>query len=104
MDRQTLFTTILGVCVLNGLFSPYLAIAIPVTATLMPELLPRSGPWVLFWSAIFVANATLLFSGVPAALYERLVQRDPAGDGAMYVWLGAALLLTLPALQTLGRF
>lgn len=103
MDRQTLLATIIGVCVLNGLFSPYLAIAVPITVALVPELFPRTGPWILFFSSIFLSTATLLFSGVPAALYERLVDKDPNGMTSMYIWLGIAVLLTLPALGTLSR-
>jgi hypothetical protein len=103
MHRQTLLTPILVVCVLNGIFSPYLNIAIPITTVLMPEVFPKSREWVLFFSSVFVATATLLWSGVPAALYERLIERDPAGKTSMYVWLGGAVLLSLPAIETFGR-
>lgn len=97
-DRQTLFLIVLGVCVANGIFSPYLRLAIPVAAVLLPELFPRTLEWVLFWSSVLVASATLLLSGVPAALYERLVERDGAGTASMWIWLAGAAALTLPAL------
>jgi hypothetical protein len=100
-DRQTLALFVLGVCIVNGMFSPYLKIAIPVTTALMPELFPRTIEWVLFWSSILVSSATLLFSGVPAALYERLVERNPEATVSMWIWLGGAALLSLPVLQTL---
>jgi hypothetical protein len=41
---------------------------------------------------------------VPAALYERLVAKVPDDLTSMYIWLGVAALLTLPALGTLSRF
>lgn len=97
-DRQTLFLIVLGVCVANGIFSPYLRLAIPVAAVLLPELFPRTLEWVLFWSSVLVASATLLLSGVPAALYERLVERDGAGTASMWIWLAGAAALSLPAL------
>jgi heme/copper-type cytochrome/quinol oxidase subunit 3 len=97
MDRQTLFPLILAVCVVNGIFSPYLNIAVAVTAVLLPELFPRTVEWVLFWSSILLSTATLLFSGVPAALYERLVERDSMAS--VWIWLGAASVLTLPAVD-----
>jgi hypothetical protein len=100
-DRQTLALFVLGVCIVNGMFSPYLKIAIPVTTALMPELFPRTIEWVLFWRSILVSSATLLFSGVPAALYERLVERNPEATVSMWIWLGGAALLSLPVLQTL---
>jgi hypothetical protein len=100
-DRQTLALLVLGVCIVNGMFSPYLKIAIPLTTALMPELFPRTIEWVLFWSSILVSSATLLFSGVPAALYERLVERNPEATVSMWIWLGGAAALSLPVLQTL---
>jgi hypothetical protein len=38
---------------------------------------------------------------VPAALYERLVERDPEATPSMWIWLGGAATLSLPVLQTL---
>jgi hypothetical protein len=77
LDRQELLPLIIGVCIVNGIFSPYLNLAVPVTAVLMPELFPRTIEWVLFWSSILLSSATLLFSGVPAALKQGPVQSDP---------------------------
>jgi hypothetical protein len=99
VDRQTLLIVVLCVCIVNGIFSPYLSVAIPISAVLMPELFPRTVQWVLFWSSILLASATLLFSGVPAALYERWIERDPAGAVSMWIWLGGAVVLSLPAVQ-----
>ena len=95
MDRQTLFPLILGVCVVNGIFSPYLNLSVAVTAVLLPELFPRTVEWVLFWSSILLSTATLVFSGVPAALYERLVERESMAS--TWIWLAGASALTLPA-------
>ena len=97
LDRQGLVPLIVVVCIVNGIFSPYLMLAIPVTAVLMPELFPRTLEWVLFWSSILMASATLLFSGVPAALYERLVERNPEAATSMWIWLAGAAVLCLPA-------
>jgi hypothetical protein len=93
-DRQTLLMATVVVCMVNGIFSPYLKLALPVALALMPELFPRTIEWVLFWSSILLASATLLFTGVPAALYERLVESDSIAS--MWIWLAGAALLTLP--------
>jgi hypothetical protein len=98
LDRHTLLLIVLGLSIVNGIFSPYLNIAVPVSAALMPELFPRTLEWVLFWASLLVSSATLLFSGVPAALYERLVERDGQGSTSMWIWVAAATLLCLPAL------
>ena len=99
LDRQTLFLLVIGVCIVNGIFSPYLRIAIPISAVLMPELFPRSLEWVLFWSSVLLASATLLFSGVPAGLYERLVERGTEGTVSMWIWLAGAAALSLPVVH-----
>ena len=100
-DRHMLFTLVIGVAVVNGIFSPYLNIAVPITAVLMPEMFPRDPSWVLFFSSIFVASATLLFAGVPAAVHERL-GTDPDAAGPMWTWLVVAMLMTVPALPNIG--
>jgi hypothetical protein len=97
IDRQTLLLIVICTCVVNGIFSPYLNIAIPISAALLPELFPRTAEWVLFWGSIWLSSATLLFSGVPAALYERLIERDPENEISMWIWLAGAAVLTLPA-------
>jgi hypothetical protein len=99
LDRQTLFLIVLAISVANGIFSPFLNIAIPVAAVLLPELFPRTVEWVLFWSSILLASATLLLSGVPAALYERLIERSAPGMSSMWIWLAGAAALSLPAAQ-----
>ena len=101
-DRHMLFTLVIGVAVVNGIFSPYLNIAVPITAVLMPEMFPRNPSWVLFFSSILVASATLLFAGVPAALHERLQPEHPEATGPMWTWLTLTLLLTLPALPNIA--
>jgi heme/copper-type cytochrome/quinol oxidase subunit 3 len=97
MDRQNVLPFVLSVCIFNGIFSPFLTLAIPVTAVLMPEVFPREIQWVLFWSSILISTATLLVSGVPAALYERLVERNPEAAMTSWIWLAGAVALTLPA-------
>ena len=97
IDRQTLFLTVIGLCVVNGIFSPFLKLAIPITAALLPELFPRTLEWVLFWSSVLLSSATLLFSGVPAALYERLAARGGESAASTWIWLGGAAALSFPA-------
>jgi len=102
LDRQTLLLLLIGLCIVNGIFSPFLKVAIPITAALMPELFPRTLEWVLFWSSILLSSATLLFSGVPAALYEHLSSARRDSTASMWIWLGGALLLSLPAVGRLA--
>jgi hypothetical protein len=100
LDRQTLLLMVVGLCIVNGIFSPFLNVAVPISAALMPELFPRTLEWVLFWASVLLSTATLLFSGVPAALYERFAGSDstPESTASMWIWLAGAGVLTLPVI------
>jgi len=103
LDRRGLLNLVLSVCVVNGIFSPYVAIALQIAPILMPEMFPRTVGWSLFFSSIIVSTGTLLLSGIPAALYERFFEQDRESPASMWAWFAAAILLTLPAIQNLGR-
>ena len=97
LDRQTLFIIVVALSMVNGIFSPLLKIAVPISAVLLPELFPRTVQWVLLWASVLLSTLTLLLSGIPAALYERLVERNPSGTASLWIWLGGAVVLSLPA-------
>ena len=97
LDRQTLFIIVIALSMVNGIFSPLLKIAVPISAVLLPELFPRTVQWVLLWASVLLSTLTLLLSGIPAALYERLVERNPRGTASLWIWLGGAVVLSLPA-------
>ena len=103
MTPNGIFIAVLAASLANGLISPLL----PIVYVLMPAWAPHVFlgmreivilPEILFYlSSLIVATGTLLFGGVPAALYERLLGGEPESLVAMYVWLAGVLLLTLPA-------
>lgn len=101
MDRQTLYVAVIGLAVMNGIFSPMVGLAFALAPIWLPEFLPVSPGILLYLSSLIVATATLLLAGVPAALYEKLIDRNPDSRGAMLVWIGAAMTLSLPALNRL---
>lgn len=101
MSPFTLFAIILAVSAINGMFSPYLKLAVPVVIALLPEWFPPTVGWVLFFSAIFLSTLTLVVSGIPAALYERLWEGERFTGISMYIWLACCAVLTIPALGNL---
>lgn len=101
MDRQGIFVLIAAVSVANGIMSPFIAIAFALSPIWMPELLPHTPSVLAYVSSLIVATATLLLSGVPAALFERLVKTEEDDNMPMYIWLGMAITLSIPALQRL---
>jgi len=98
------FFVILAVCVFNGMASVLALriVAALIAATWPLEFLPREPTWLLYQSSIVVSTATLLVSGVPAALYERIMKPAPDDQTSLYVWLAGALVLSIPALQSVG--
>jgi len=104
MDRQTIFAIVVTVAVVNGVFSPMVGLAFALAPIWLPEFLPVSPGVLLYLSSLIVATATLLMAGVPAAFYERLIDRRPESKIPTLVWLGAAVTLSLPALDRLSQF
>ncbi len=102
LDRKGLLNLVCSICVVNGIFSPYLAIALQIAPILMPEMFPRTVGWSLFFSSIIVSTGTLLLSGIPAALYERFFETDEENPASMWIWFAAAIVLTIPAIRNLG--
>lgn len=102
IGRDHLLFLVVGLCVLNGLFSPYLAIAWQITPALMPEVFPKTAEWVLFFSSLVVSTATLLLSGIPAALFERFFETDERSTASMWIWLSTTTLMSLTALENIG--
>lgn len=102
MDRTLLLVVVLGVCLINGMFSPWLAVIALQPALWFLGFVPTSPQLLVYLSSLMLATLTLLISGVPAALYERWIGLRGEDDNiSMYVWLGAAVLLSLQALQRL---
>jgi len=102
LDRRGLLNLVVSVCVVNGIFSPFLAIALQIAPILMPEMFPRTVGWSLFFASIMVSTATLLVSGIPAALYERFLETDETSPTSMWIWFAAAIFMTIPAIQNFG--
>jgi hypothetical protein len=101
MDRQGIFVLVAAVSVANGILSPFIAIVFALSPIWMPELLPHTPGILAYLSSIILATATLLVSGVPAALFERLAGSEPDDNLPMYIWLGTAITMSIPAIERL---
>lgn len=88
---------ILGIAMLNGLFSPALILILALSALWYPWFLPASPSLLFFFSSLLVATFTLMIGGVPAAVFERLSGQKQPGFASMGIWLLGVLLLTAPA-------
>ena len=102
MNREPLLVAVVGVSILNGLFSPILLPQfVPISMLLLSMWQP--GPSLLFFTASLGASTfTLVLSGVPAALYERITGKQESTTTSLLIWLAGAVILTLPAFHYLA--
>lgn len=98
MNTQTIFIAILGVTLLNGFVSPIIPLVFLMSPVWLPEFVPPTRIVLLYGTSLIVSLATLVVSCVPAGLFERLTGREESDQTSMLVWLGAAILLTVPGL------
>lgn len=95
MSVQHLLSATMIVCLLNGLFSSVHLLVRALYPLWMPAFLPVTQETVYYGATLIIAFSTLLISGVPAALYERLSRQGETTPASALVWLLAAVLLTL---------
>ena len=94
---QTGLFFVLGVAMLNGLFSPALRIVVLFAPVWYPALLPQVASLLFLLSSLLVATFTLMIAGVPAAIYERLSGARESDFVSMGIWLLGVLILSAPA-------
>jgi hypothetical protein len=88
---------IIGLAILNGIFSPALIAVFALYPVWYPAFLPAVLPVMFALSSIIVATLTLMLGGVPSALYERFTRRGQTPISG-YIWLAGVLALTLPSI------
>jgi hypothetical protein len=92
---------VLGIAMLNGLFSPALRIVVLFAPVWFPVLLPQTASLLFLLSSLLVATFTVMIAGVPAAVYERLSGAQESGFVSMGIWLAGTLVLTAPAVANM---
>lgn len=102
MNERHIFMAVALVSLVNGLFSPFVVLVYSLMPFWLPEFIPASPSVALMLSAMITAFGTLLLSGIPAALYERATGAQGSTIASMCVWLGAAVLMSLPTLPVLA--
>ncbi|MCO5156972.1 MAG: hypothetical protein M9945_09505 [Aquamicrobium sp.] len=96
MNRNAL-VPIMAVAIVNGIFSPWLLAVFVLYPIWYPAWLPQYAQLVYMASALILSTLTIMVSGVPAAIHERISGgANPALTTSL--WLAGALVLTVPAL------
>jgi hypothetical protein len=98
---QNSIVVIVGLAILNGIFSPLLIMVFALQGIWYPFFLPPMLPVVFMLSSLLLATMTLMIGGVPAALYERLAGGGRSSFTSGLIWLGGVIALTLPAVPNI---
>jgi len=100
MERNAYYIGIAFLGMINGIFNQTaLLFALIHMQVLAPALLFGSPALTLMFSSLMVSTATIILSGIPAALYERFVgAKDDSTIVSLWIWLAGTALLTLPAI------
>jgi hypothetical protein len=94
---------IVGLAILNGLFSPALSVVFALQSIWYPFFLPASLAVIFMLCSLIVSTVTLMIGGVPAGLYERIAGSGRSSPISGYIWLAGVLFLTLPALPNMMK-
>lgn len=94
---------VVGLAILNGIFSPALIAVFALQGIWYPLFLPPMLPLVFALSSLILSTLTLMAAGVPAALYERLAGGGRSSFVSGLIWLAGVLLLTLPAIPNIMK-
>ena len=99
MSRQHILIGILLVCLGSGFVSPFLIVVYMWAPFWFPDsFIPMKQEYHLIGSTMVTSVLSILISGVPAALFERVTGRQESDSVSLYVWLATAVLITLPGL------
>ena len=101
MERNTL-VPVMAVAIVNGIFSPWVLAVFVLYPVWYPSWAPAWTQTVHLASALILSTLTLMVSGVPAALYERLASA-PKSTVSGFIWLAGMMVLTLPAVPNVLR-
>lgn len=92
---------VVGLAILNGIFSPALIAVFALQGIWYPFFLPPVLGLVFALSSLILSTLTLMVAGVPAALYERLAGSGKSTVASGLIWLAGMIVLTFPALPSI---
>ena len=99
MPRNFYYVGIAFFGMINGLFNQlWLLFALIYSSYLAGPVFFGSGGLTRLFASLMVSTATIILGGIPAAIYERFVgAEDDSTEAALWIWLAATGILTLPA-------
>jgi hypothetical protein len=98
MSRDQVMIFVLLVAIFNGLFSPWVLVAVGMAPAWMPNFLPYTPPLLFYGASLLVSTLTFLVAAAPAALAERFLD-EVTPVGALWIWFAVACVLSVPAIE-----
>ncbi len=99
----SLIVPVILVAIVNGMHSPATLVMQELAPVWYPGLLPVLPELVFYFASLMVSTLTLMFAGVPAAIFERATGAVQSSFASMGIWLVGAAVLTIPALGGVMR-
>jgi hypothetical protein len=105
LKRDMLFVGILGMSTLNGMhFSPWFDPAFILLKPFIQVTFWISSPILIFYfTSLILSTLSVMIAGVAAAMFERATGRKQTDAVSLYIWLGASILLAIPALMAAAK-
>lgn len=92
---------IVVIAIINGLISPFVFTLFQAAPVWLPYFALGQLQVVIYLCSLAVTTLTLLFAGVPAALYERVTGTRTEEGLSYWIWLGGVIVLTLPGVHNI---
>lgn len=105
LRRDGLLIGVAALSLLNGMhFSPFYDYAYILFRPIAAGLLITSPLITFYLTSLLLASATLVLSGVSAALFERWTGRNKTDATSLGIWMAAAAVLSFPSILGAGGF
>lgn len=99
------FLGIATLSLLNGMdFSPYFEPGMVLMRPLLFSFSISSPLLIFYFTSLFLALASVVIGGVPAAIYERVTGRQTSDGTSLLIWMIGVGVIALPSFLRLLKF
>jgi hypothetical protein len=100
LKKDMMIVGIMGLALLNGMhFSPWYDIAFLLAKPFLAVSFWITSPIIAFYlTSLALSTLSIMLAGIPAAIFERVTGRTESDTISLYIWLGAMVIITIPAL------
>ncbi len=99
MTRWLAYIAVAALSVFNGIFSPKAFMLFALQGIWYPGFLPAPLMWMIILSATVMTMLHAIITGVPVALFERLLPAQRNSMASAFLWLVVMLIPTAYTLQ-----